>query len=117
MSEQYSGGGYTTVYPPGCITMYGRYVTPKTYYQHISISNSYLRNICGRTIREPIDRLYFAGTETSVMWSGYMDGAISAGERAAREILHALGKISSSQIWQEEPESKVQRKHRLFLLW
>ena len=37
-------------------------------------------------IREPIDCIYFAGTETATMWSGYMEGAIQAGERAAREV-------------------------------
>lgn len=60
-----------------------------------------------RVLREPMDKIYFAGTETSIIWSGYMDGAIAAGERAAREVLHALGKITTSQIWRDEPESKV----------
>ncbi|RXM95429.1 Amine oxidase [flavin-containing] A [Acipenser ruthenus] len=36
-------------------------------------------------LREPFGRLYFAGTETATRWSGYMDGAVQAGERAARE--------------------------------
>ena len=31
-------------------------------------------------------RVYFAGTETATQWSGYMEGAIEAGERAAREV-------------------------------
>lgn len=30
-------------------------------------------------------RLYFAGTETATEWSGYMEGAVQAGERASRE--------------------------------
>jgi monoamine oxidase len=33
--------------------------------------------------------VHFAGTETSDYWQGYMDGAVRAGERAAREILAA----------------------------
>lgn len=37
-------------------------------------------------IRKPIGKLHFAGTETATKWSGYMDGAIDAGERAAREV-------------------------------
>lgn len=32
-------------------------------------------------------RLYFAGTETATEWSGYMEGAVQAGERASREVL------------------------------
>ena len=35
-------------------------------------------------------RVHFAGTETATKWVGYMDGAIEAGERAAREVLTAL---------------------------
>jgi monoamine oxidase len=37
----------------------------------------------------PIGRLHWAGTETATYWHGYMDGAISSGERAAAEVLHA----------------------------
>ena len=39
-----------------------------------------------RVLREPVDRLFFAGTETATQWSGYMEGAVQAGERAAREV-------------------------------
>lgn len=39
-----------------------------------------------RIIRQPVDRIYFAGTETATQWSGYMEGAVQAGERAAREV-------------------------------
>lgn len=42
-----------------------------------------------RIIRQPVDRIYFAGTETATQWSGYMEGAVQAGERAAREV-HTL---------------------------
>ncbi|MBA2538182.1 MAG: FAD-dependent oxidoreductase [Deltaproteobacteria bacterium] len=41
------------------------------------------------TRREPHGRIHFAGTETAEAWPGYMEGAIEAGERAAREILEA----------------------------
>jgi monoamine oxidase len=37
--------------------------------------------------RESIGRLHIAGTETAEHWPGYMEGAIEAGERAAREVL------------------------------
>lgn len=39
-----------------------------------------------RIIRQPVGRIYFAGTETATEWSGYMEGAVQAGERAAREV-------------------------------
>jgi monoamine oxidase len=43
----------------------------------------------GDTLRAPIGPVHFAGTETSDYWQGYMDGAVRAGERAAREVLAA----------------------------
>ncbi|XP_072542323.1 amine oxidase [flavin-containing] [Salminus brasiliensis] len=79
--EEYSGGCYTMYFPPGILTQYGK------------------------VLREPVGRLYFAGTETATEWSGYMEGAVQAGERASREILCAMGKLHSNQIWQPEPES------------
>jgi monoamine oxidase len=44
----------------------------------------------GAALREPVGRIHWAGTETSTYWNGYMDGAVRAGERAAREVLAAL---------------------------
>ncbi|MGH0171300.1 UNVERIFIED_CONTAM: hypothetical protein FKN15_063851 [Acipenser sinensis] len=67
--EQYSGGCYSAYFPPGTFCQFSR------------------------VLREPFGRLYFAGTETATRWSGYMDGAVQAGERAARES-------SSRAIWQ-----------------
>ena len=41
----------------------------------------------GHTIRKPFGRVHWAGTETSTYWTGYMDGAVRAGKRAALEVL------------------------------
>lgn len=41
----------------------------------------------GRALREPIGRLHWAGAETATVWNGYMDGAVSSGERATDEVL------------------------------
>ncbi|MEE6469588.1 hypothetical protein FKM82_008685 [Ascaphus truei] len=79
--EQYSGGCYTAYFPPGIMTQYGS------------------------VIRQPVGKMYFAGTETATHWSGYMEGAVQAGERAAREILCKMGLISDNEIWMPEPES------------
>ena len=49
-------------------------------------------------IRAPHGRVLFAGTETATQWSGYMDGAVSAGQRAAGEVLHRLALIAESDI-------------------
>ncbi|XP_030614279.1 amine oxidase [flavin-containing] [Archocentrus centrarchus] len=80
--EEYSGGCYTAYFPPGILTQYGR------------------------VLREPVGKLYFAGTETATEWSGYMEGAVQAGERAAREVMCAMGKLHPNQIWQPEPENE-----------
>uniref|UniRef100_H2MF43 Amine oxidase n=2 Tax=Oryzias latipes TaxID=8090 RepID=H2MF43_ORYLA len=79
--EEYSGGCYTAYFPPGILTQFGK------------------------VLREPVGRLFFAGTETATEWSGYMEGAVQAGERAAREIMCAMGKIHQNQVWQPEAES------------
>ncbi|NP_001002969.1 amine oxidase [flavin-containing] A [Canis lupus familiaris] len=80
--EQYSGGCYTAYFPPGIMTHYGR------------------------VIRQPFGRIYFAGTETATHWSGYMEGAVEAGERTAREVLNALGRVAEKDLKTQEPESK-----------
>ncbi|KAK2154325.1 hypothetical protein LSH36_271g07045 [Paralvinella palmiformis] len=77
--EEYSGGCYVSVMPPGVLTSFG----------HI--------------IRDPHGRVHFAGTECATYWAGYMEGAIQSGERAAREVLCLLNKINESDIDQEEP--------------
>ncbi len=64
--EQWSVGGPTAVHGPGTLTKYGP------------------------AIRRPFGRVHWAGTETSTYWSGYMDGAVRSGERAAAEVLDEL---------------------------
>jgi monoamine oxidase len=44
----------------------------------------------GPALRAPVGPLHWAGTETATEWCGYLDGALSAGVRAADEVLHAL---------------------------
>ncbi|MFI5273143.1 MAG: flavin monoamine oxidase family protein [Ktedonobacterales bacterium] len=50
----------------------------------------------GEALREPIGRLHWAGTETATTWNGYMDGAVQSGERAAAEVLAALGEAAQA---------------------
>ncbi|MDQ6523803.1 FAD-dependent oxidoreductase [Nocardioides sp. LHD-245] len=64
--ERWTGGGPTAIYPPGVLSVHGRH------------------------IRTPHGRVHWAGTETSTYWTGYMDGAVRSGERAAGEVLAAL---------------------------
>jgi monoamine oxidase len=40
----------------------------------------------GHAIREPHGLIHWAGTETSAMWNGKMEGALLAGERVAAEV-------------------------------
>lgn len=62
--EIWSRGGPTGIAVPGTITGYWQ--------QHL---------------RQPLGNLYWAGTETSDYWAGYMEGAVRAGIRAAQEAL------------------------------
>lgn len=45
----------------------------------------------GPALREPFGRIHWGGTETSPVWSGYIEGAIESGERAASEVSALLG--------------------------
>lgn len=64
--EQWTRGGPVAIYPPGVMSTVGRH------------------------IRTPFGRVHWAGTETSTYWTGYMDGAVRAGKRAAVEVLERL---------------------------
>jgi len=44
----------------------------------------------GKALRRPCGMIHWAGTETSDVWNGYMEGAIRSGKRVAREIFDAL---------------------------
>lgn len=63
--EKFSGGGPTSNFGPGGWTA------------------------CGPVLREPAGRIHWAGTETATIWSGYMEGALQAGERVASEVLES----------------------------
>jgi monoamine oxidase len=60
----------------GC---YAGYMTPGGWTSH------------GFALREPVGRIHWAGSETATRWIGFMDGAVSAGRRAAAEVLARLG--------------------------
>jgi len=45
----------------------------------------------GAALREPFGRVYWAGAETSDVWMNYMEGAVRSGERAAEEVIAAIG--------------------------
>lgn len=69
--DSFTGGGYGGFFGPGGWTGFGA------------------------ALREPIARLHWAGAETATRWFGYMDGAVSSGERAAAEVLAALSEERS----------------------
>ena len=63
--ERYSGGGMISHAPPGVLTEFGHA----------------LREVCGR--------IHWAGTESSPIMCGWIDGAVRSGERAATEVMAA----------------------------
>lgn len=44
----------------------------------------------GSALRESYLNIHFAGGETAYEWKGYLEGAITAGERAAEEVIKIL---------------------------
>ena len=66
----------------GC---YGAYAAPGIYQKY------------GRWLREPIGPIRWAGTETSPRWTGYIDGAIRSGERAATEVVSQAAPASAAR--------------------
>jgi hypothetical protein len=51
--------------------------------------------------------MYFAGTEAAKYWTGYMSGAIDAGERAADDIVNDMnGKIRTGPVVRKRSPKK-----------
>jgi monoamine oxidase len=44
----------------------------------------------GPALRAPVDRIHWAGAESSPIWEAHMDGAIRSGKRAASEVTASL---------------------------
>lgn len=49
----------------------------------------------GKALREVVGNIHFVGTETAGEWRGYMEGAVSSGERGAGEVVGALQRASA----------------------
>ncbi|HTZ09999.1 MAG TPA: FAD-dependent oxidoreductase, partial [Acidimicrobiales bacterium] len=65
-AEAWTGGCYGTLFGPNVWTRYGP------------------------ALRQAVGPLHWAGTETAPVWTGYMDGAVASGRRAAAEVVTAL---------------------------
>ena len=61
--ERYSGGGMLSHAPTGVLTQFGH------------------------ALRAPCGRIHWAGTESSAIMCGWVDGAVRSGERAAAEVM------------------------------
>jgi monoamine oxidase len=66
----------------------------------------------GHALRQPLGRLYFAGTEAATEHQGFMDGAISSGERAAAEVLLEWGGHSTNTTPLKLPTQRKYREYR-----
>ncbi|WP_306362823.1 FAD-dependent oxidoreductase [Nocardia sp. CC227C] len=62
--DAHAGGGYTALPRPG-------------HYDNHSAAT-------------PVGPIHRAGTETAPRWTGYLEGAVASGERAAHEVREAL---------------------------
>ncbi len=64
--EEFTPGGPTAAVPPGSWTRFGPW------------------------LREPVGPIHWAGTETADEWTGFLDGAVRSGQRAAAEVAAQL---------------------------
>jgi monoamine oxidase len=65
-TEEFAPGGPTAAVPPGSWTAYGPW------------------------LRKPVGGIHWAGTETADEWTGFLDGAVRSGKRAAGEVHRQL---------------------------
>ena len=65
-AEEFAPGGPTAAVPPGSWTRYGPW------------------------LRRPVGPIHWAGTETADEWTGFLDGAVRSGQRAAAEVASRL---------------------------
>ncbi len=65
-AEPFAAGGPTAAVPPGSWTRYGAW------------------------LRRPVGPIHWAGTETADEWTGFLDGAVRSGRRAAAEVAARL---------------------------
>jgi len=68
LEDPFSRGAYMALMPPNII------------------------RFAGHTLQEPVGRLYWAGTETSSLWYGYMEGALRSSENVTDKLLKLLCK-------------------------
>ena len=68
-AETFAPGGPTAAVPPGSWTEFGTF------------------------LRRPVGPLHWAGTETADEWTGFMDGAVRSGQRAAAEVTASLAAL------------------------
>jgi monoamine oxidase len=69
-AETFAPGGPTAAVPPGAWTAHGRW------------------------LRAPVDGIFWAGTETADRWTGFLDGAVRSGLRAATDVHQELTRRS-----------------------
>ena len=66
-------------------------------------------------LRQPHGSVFFAGTETSLVYTGYMEGAIQSGYRAGAEIAIEIGmkeKLSEGDLKSVEDAQKIWKKNK-----
>lgn len=67
-ADEFAPGGPTAAVPPGAWLAYGQW------------------------LRTPVHGIHWAGTETADEWTGFLDGAVRSGQRAATEVHDLLSR-------------------------
>ena len=76
--DPWARGGYGGFFPPGTLMDHGP------------------------ALRGRVGRIHWAGTETATAWNGYMEGAVEAGERVAREVSKVAGETPAANVGPKE---------------
>ncbi|ORY16440.1 amine oxidase [Clohesyomyces aquaticus] len=72
--EEYSRGCHFAFCPPNIMTVYGK------------------------SLADPVGNIYFAGTEVSDRWAGFLEGAIIAGHAAAEAAIKGLSLSGREEV-------------------
>ncbi|MGE2734653.1 flavin monoamine oxidase family protein [Mycolicibacterium vaccae] len=67
-TEEFAPGGPTAAVPPGSWTQFGPFLSA------------------------PVNGIHWAGTETAEVWTGFLDGAVRSGRRAAADVDQELAR-------------------------
>jgi monoamine oxidase len=97
VSEEFSGGCFACLFRPHSFREFGPHLKTSLAYPHLDLSagaaggGGWQLRCDGHDVESTVEKaIVWASTETAPLFSGYMEGALLAGEDAAKRILSSL---------------------------